>query len=393
MKSVISNVLKGNCVRKGFTLVELLVVIAIIGILIALLLPAVQAAREAARRMECTNKVKQIMLASHSYHDAHGCFETSRGGWGKNNSTQYISCFVWILPFMEQSAYYDTIIGANCPSVYNGNAVYTQRIDALCCPSDSYATTPAEWSGNSAKTNYMGCFGDTVIPSGEWAYGNRGFFGGGIYAPGCPHPARSPHFNSIANIIDGTANTIAFSEAVTGPKESTNEVKGGIVMLGSTNCYKPSNTAAKVSATDPRFFDSGAAMAHYVRGQNFAFGNAAITGFMTMLPPNGPSGHAGSYDGAEGANNQSGWHPSILSATSNHKGGVNVAMADGAVRFVSDTIDCGDQNATVEGSTYPIFTYTYGTNYDSTGREFYGESPYGVWGAMGTINGGETKSM
>src|SRR5688500_12419399 len=88
--------------RKGFTLVELLVVIAIIGILIALLLPAVQAAREAARRYQCTNNLKQIGLAMHNYHDINGKFPPSRIARG-----DYITWAVLILPYMEQQAMYE----------------------------------------------------------------------------------------------------------------------------------------------------------------------------------------------------------------------------------------------------------------------------------------------
>jgi len=91
--------------KLGFTLVELLVVIAIIGILIALLLPAVQAAREAARRMQCTNNLKQIALALHNYHDARRSFPAVAGDGGVNNAIPvWVSIFVRLLPYIEQTA-------------------------------------------------------------------------------------------------------------------------------------------------------------------------------------------------------------------------------------------------------------------------------------------------
>jgi prepilin-type N-terminal cleavage/methylation domain-containing protein len=101
--------------RIAFTLVELLVVIAIIGILIALLLPAVQAAREAARRMSCSNKIKQQALAIHNYHDAHNAFPMNGDGWGplssstppNRDSMQHVSIWVFILPFIEQNSLYE----------------------------------------------------------------------------------------------------------------------------------------------------------------------------------------------------------------------------------------------------------------------------------------------
>ncbi len=378
--------------KAGFTLVELLVVIAIIGILIALLLPAVQAAREAARRMECTNKIKQIMLANHSYHDAHGCFPSARGGWGTNAATGYINFFVWTLPFMEQSAYYDAITAANCPSPVNGNAAYRQPLPGLFCPSDSNASTPATWCSSTAKSSYVGSFGDSCAPTDESGWSSRGFFRGSLYIKDPPNETRAPQFHSIANILDGTANTIAFSEAVTGQRESANEVHGGIGFLDSANtkCYVPRNTLNSVDSSDPRFYDPTLSVCAFVRGECFACGNPSITGFQTACPPNSPSGFC-RYNDSHG---HSGWGMGLLSATSNHSGGVNIAMVDGSVRFVSNTIDCGDLDASANTTTYPRSDLKWGNTIGGAlGYEFYGESPYGVWGALGTVAGGETVAL
>src|SRR5438034_3247396 len=90
--------------RRGFTLVELLVVIAIIGVLVALLLPAVQAAREAARRTQCTNQLKQVVLASHNVHDITGYFPSGhKCTYDGSNQVYYSNCFIQLLPFIEQS--------------------------------------------------------------------------------------------------------------------------------------------------------------------------------------------------------------------------------------------------------------------------------------------------
>src|SRR5262245_178223 len=97
----------GSPRRGGFTLIELLVVIAIIGMLVALLLPAVQAAREAARRVECTNNLKQIGLAMHGYHDAVGSFPPGRLRSLNDGRGQCFSAFAYLLPYMEQRALYD----------------------------------------------------------------------------------------------------------------------------------------------------------------------------------------------------------------------------------------------------------------------------------------------
>ena len=100
--------------RTGFTLVELLVVIAIIGILVALLLPAVQAAREAARRMQCTNNVKNLSLACHNYHDTYKTMPQNYSTWGGAFARHTIdgrsqSWMVAVLPFIEQQPLYDQI--------------------------------------------------------------------------------------------------------------------------------------------------------------------------------------------------------------------------------------------------------------------------------------------
>jgi len=182
--------------RVGFTLVELLVVIAIIGILVALLLPAIQAAREAARRTECVNNLKQIGVAWHNYHDTHRVFPPSyvnqgsevRWGWG-----------TLILPFMEQGALFDQIDpirwggqGGNAvhrPSSTNGLQV---RIEAYRCPSDPYRrdTNPNFNAGGRQQgaSNY-------VVSESIAAY-ERG-----------THDA-----HNMADIIDGTTNTMLVGE-------------------------------------------------------------------------------------------------------------------------------------------------------------------------------------
>ena len=169
--------LRKHAFARGFTLVELLVVIAIIGMLIALLLPAVQAAREAARRMTCTNHMKQFGLGVHNYHDTHN--KTQPGGRPANG----IAWVHWILPYIEQGALYEKVDtrGNTAPNAstgseprpfrydYNGDgkdnrAPYRtdSRIAILNCPSDGGNATVAgigAWADGLLRYNYVLCQG------------------------------------------------------------------------------------------------------------------------------------------------------------------------------------------------------------------------------------------
>ena len=200
--------------RTGFTLVELLVVIAIIGILIAMLLPAVQAAREAARRMQCTNNLRQIALALHGYHDAHKYFPPgvvgTRGDSTRSdrNARKQISWNVFILPQLEQELVYEKF---NWDKAYDHN--YNKEatsfvIPAFLCPST--ATRTDDRKGDRTEdgrgaTDYGGIYGAGVPSTGsvtfEAPYGGiLGWLYGKDYAV------------SIAMVTDGTSNTIVVAE-------------------------------------------------------------------------------------------------------------------------------------------------------------------------------------
>ena len=131
--------------RRGFTLIELLVVVAIIGVLIALLLPAVQAAREAARRAQCVNNLKQIGLGLHNYHDTVGSLPMGRERGTIDGQGRGYSAYAMVLPYLEQGSAYDSINFALSPDVGPTNVAQAENttvmnltLSYLLCPSDKF---------------------------------------------------------------------------------------------------------------------------------------------------------------------------------------------------------------------------------------------------------------
>jgi len=218
--------------RRGFTLVELLVVIAIIGVLVALLLPAVQSARESARRMSCGNNLKQFGIAIHNYHDTHLVFPTSisyaREGPRPTAEPNGKGWILSILPFMEQQTlfaqfepgfrgFFGSNLGLKVPEC---RTAMKTRIKVIECPSDGQSkrieTNQAQWGGiETAVTNYKGVIGDTrmggtasihqgTTPDCHNTLGCNGFF----YRNNYQEPTR------LAMVTDGTSNTFMVGEDV-----------------------------------------------------------------------------------------------------------------------------------------------------------------------------------
>jgi len=346
--------MKVDLKRRGFTLVELLVVIAIIGVLIALLLPAVQQAREAARRMQCSNQLKQLGLALHNYHDTYGSFVPRRQGTsqGSVNNGERASGFIGLLPFIEQGPMYDQIKAGDPsagtpippfgPGAWTAWNVWNTPPTALICPSAT-AENP-ELTG----VNYVFSVGDTVN-NNDTVTVVRGLF-----------PRRDGA--RFSDIIDGTSNTIAMSERqITnfgiGGKPQVRTVRGAMTSV-SNIATNPGACQATVSGG----FYSTPGSVKGKAGWRWTDGRMEKLGFTTILPPNGPSCIIDA--------NANGDSPTAIQPpNSNHPGGAMGLFADGSVSFINETIDTGDlSNPTVTS----------------------GISPYGVWGVMGSKAGGET---
>ncbi|MDO5552613.1 MAG: DUF1559 domain-containing protein [Planctomycetia bacterium] len=375
--------------RAAFTLVELLVVIAIIGILIALLLPAVQAAREAARRMQCTNNLKQLGIGLHNYVDSTGALPAWKSWFGPNAantlnwSNNESSLLAALLPFIEESAMYQKFEGPTEFISVRRQALETTRVTPVCfrktvstfvCPSDNVGLMrPDE---DPAMFNYRVNWGD--FPYYGNLTGNRSLVGD-------TRRIRGPFFcmawGPLSSVTDGTSNTIALSERMI--SDGTRAVKRAGVRAASADSLavftqlstfgdpdwlldKPADC---LLTSDGAFYKTTYNVnteydINMKAGRGFAFARAYSTIFTPILGPNSPSCTCTS-DG-EGTH--------VLSATSNHSGGVNVGFLDGSVRFVSDTVNCVTSGA-------------------GTAAVTEGASPYGVWGALGTRAGRETASL
>ncbi len=341
--------------RQAFTLVELLVVIAIIGILVALLLPAIQAAREAARRSQCQNNLRQLGLALQNYHDAIGVFPYRQGGTGQsapaeggggNNNAG--SGFIVLLPFIEESSLYEQISSAGFgPAPWaSNNANWVTNITTLLCPSDRRPTTinDSVYGQHHGATNYSFSGGDWIPADG--------------YDPADREPRGMFGFRTnrrIADLHDGTSNTIAMSEHTFSQdaRAKLGNLATGFSISGLRS--NPSSCFGSLDSTG-RTYSGGTSRR---RGQGWPNGCPFFSGFNTIIPPNGPSCTPSNWGGNAG----------ILPPNSRHPGGVNVVLADGAVRFVTDNIDTGDLTRATVNS---------------------GPSPYGIWGALGSIRGEET---
>ena len=339
---------------RGFTLIELLVVIAIIAVLIALLLPAVQAAREAARRTQCVNNLKQLGLGIMNYESSVGALP-----WGEAphniGSNNVPSSLCLMLPYIEQQNLYNSCnFFHNGPGFWNSidvsnKTVQITKLNVFLCPSDVSridmtsrfgGLTPgnANYQSNAGADAYSFLTG-TSSPGGGGSTNNFS----GPFASYCP-------LVKLANIIDGTSNTVAFSEVITGqgayaggydnlkPSSSfvaiSSQASGAVAgsanaALDYSNCFNsPGISPTTVAAVSAGGFPLGAA---------WWWGRSGQTRYNHVMPPNTfhcdfNSGNSDSDDDA-------------VTATSRHPGGVNSLFMDGSVKFIKSSVNIGTWQA------------------------------------------------
>lgn len=284
----------GGVPRRGFTLVELLVVIAIIGVLVALLLPAVQAAREAARRMQCSNNLKQIGLGMHNYHDTFLKFPAAASAYGHG-----LSWHVSILPFLEQGPLYDRF-NLSVTGWHSNNAAAVFPVETYFCPSGTVRESlleGEEYNGQRLPTaHYYGVSGPKggnpngaayefdAEPSGHGGYARQGVLG--LLEKGGQRAFR--------DVTDGTSNTLLVGE----------------LSWKDANSYRAWHRGTRGDGIG-------------ADGGGFKNVNYAINAY--------------AYDGATNWND--------ISFGSQHPGGALFLLCDGSVRFLNENINMANYRA------------------------------------------------
>jgi prepilin-type N-terminal cleavage/methylation domain-containing protein/prepilin-type processing-associated H-X9-DG protein len=314
--------------RRGFTLIELLVVIAIIAVLIALLLPAVQMAREAARRGQCLNNLKQLGLGLANYHTAFDSFpmantiaysdpgvQTNWGTW---------SCQALLLSYLDNQPLYSACnFSWNCwyDVGYNVNStVFNTKVAFFLCPSDDMA-------GQTNTNNYMACMGAATNP---WTLTGSGVFSNAT----C---------NDYATLRDGSSSTIAYSEALVSDSNHGGNFRDGVAAgngsqgQGDNAQGNVPGVMADLETCNQLWLSRQGVPASEDKGYRWAAGSPGVSVFNTIVPPNSPNYKwAGCRLDCALCGFDFGQYEN---ATSNHSGGVNVLFCDGSVTFIKSSVN------------------------------------------------------
>jgi len=338
--------------RNAFTLIELLVVVAIIAILIGLLLPAVQKVRDAAARLSSQNNLKQLGLALHGFHAAHGRLPGMLPAGASNATSFGYSVHAQLLPHIEQEALgklFDTtqplFLGTFPGPTFQLNPAVAVAagtpVKTFLCPADAQEPlfTINSGGGTHAGTNYVVCLGSGAGGPGSSAtngYDTRWATDGMFhYGPGV----------RFAEVSDGSSNTMFMSQCLLGLNANltrsfadldANEMRRQTASLAGRGLFTGPGGANPGYGASPAIADGDHVAATSWRGNrggSWIWGNATANGFTAALPPNAAAPDATAHG--------IGW----LAARSNFNGGVNVCFGDGGVRFIANTIDLGTWRA------------------------------------------------
>lgn len=343
--------------RSAFTLIELLVVVAIIGVLIALLLPAIQSAREAARRAECANRMHQLVLALANYETNYGMYPaaaTMCNPWAPGNPSpttcsgneQLFSAHTMLLPLLDNEQVFNTInFHDGSLGLLNVTAA-TSHILAFFCPSEirkddsvhqpwvgPFQPFPKRW----ASTVYRVNVGEMPAPIGSFHAANAAgapYHGGAFEYVYADWPA--PRFVAIPDLVDGTTNTALVSESVRGsdggPAANLTYADKASIYQAPTGGWWNSHEGVRNCELNGQLATFG----HWNHSGLFWIrGEALYTMYVHALTPNKMNCATASSDAGDG-----GWGIGMnINASSYHTGGVNMGFADGKVKFISDSVD------------------------------------------------------
>ncbi|MDR3109053.1 MAG: DUF1559 domain-containing protein [Planctomycetaceae bacterium] len=367
--------------RHAFTLTELVTIILIALLVAGLFFPAVLASRETARRKGCENRLRALGVALNQYNDVHSVLPCHKFGTGSQGR---ISAFTILLPHIGYENVYNDIVEAKWQVPWRKEKVgadgkvvlddtgqpvpgpYCTIVSEFLCPSDSVGLERVPLG--IGYNNY-------VVSHGDWITGLDEKFSRGVFAPGV--------WRTLDDIVDGASHTIAMSERCAATKRDSQiysaEIRGAtadgvqevperISIRGGVRLNMSAAVSEDVTKQNPQLCVRTAVSGYYVGDENVTWVNREwcgsrwadamhiFTTASTILPPNSPSCAAKTKDET----------PLLAPPTSYHAGGACTLMLDGQVCFVSDKIDCGG---------------------DYTGKTCVkeGESPFGIWGAMGCI--------
>jgi prepilin-type N-terminal cleavage/methylation domain-containing protein len=324
--------------RRGFTLIELLVVIAIIGVLAGLLLPAVQAAREAARRAQCASNLKQIGVAMHNYNSAIGVFPPGRLRSQVDHNGRCYAAYAYLLPYLEQSSLYNAtnfnlnpdnapnsaVAGENGLQPENTTALYT-NLSVLLCPSDPFVPRP----DNKALHNYPLNTGTTFAVS-----------------PRNPDniPVNGVFFENSAvsaqHITDGTSQTVCVSETVVsdgtpGFWDGTSPTNGFVLARGGDD-----STTGPQLVNYPADCSGSGLKLNMTRGVIWIYGAPGHSMYNHARPPNDRG--VDCRGGLPHSNDTNFWWDRLshnVTAHSRHPGGVQALRCDGSLLFIKNSVN------------------------------------------------------